>query len=346
MPAARDHPAVAAWTPEPPPPPGRRATPGLVAALIALLLVFGSIGLVAARQTGQTSSGASSPSGAAGGLLAALDRDPLDAAALGRAARYLTGEERLLVTTETDRVVALANQASTGGQGVLGPFALGARDVGFRQVGGADGVAVLEAVSGTISASSGGGRLQLTVDQARQRLAEQTKGAVTSLRVVTVRSGGRWYVSLLSSALEWARLAARGGAPAYGELTRPAVAGAPAPRAAAQGLLDSLADPSARIAERLVPEERNAFDAYLPSAVGGASTGDLQRLLGRHGVTLRAATLEGRTEPVADGVVKVYLRGQDPGSAVLVLERGGTWYPSMVFTVIDFTLTTAEREHS
>ncbi len=312
MPAARDHPAVVAWTPQPPPPPGRRAAPGLIAALIALLLVFGAIGLVAARQSGQTSSGASSPSAAAAGLLAALDHDPLDAAALSRAARYLTGEERLLVTTESDRVVALANQASTAGQGVLGPFALGASDVGFRQVGGADGVAVLEAVSGTIGVSSGSGRIQLTVDQARQRLADQTKGAVTSLRLVTVR----------------------------------AVAGAPSPRAAAQALLDSLVDPSARIAERLVPEERNAFDAYLPSVVGGVSTRDLQRLLGSHGMTLHDATLEGRTEPVTAGVVKVYLRGDAPGPAVLVLERDGTWYPSMVFTVIDFTLTTVEQEHS
>jgi hypothetical protein len=191
-------------------------------------MVFGAIGLVAARQSGgSTRNGASSPEGAVTGLLAALNHDPIDAATLKRASRWLTGEERLLVETEVDRFVQLANNSQYGiPGGGLAQFAIGGDDLGFRRVGGADGVSVLEAVSGNVTLrASGTGQLQLSLDEARKRLAQQTHGAVSSIRAVTVRSGGRWYVSLFATALEYAPLPKSGGPPEYGQLAQPTLPG-------------------------------------------------------------------------------------------------------------------------
>ena len=50
------HPTVPSWTPEPPPARRTGLAPGLVAGLIAVLLLFGGVGLYAARQTASTSS--------------------------------------------------------------------------------------------------------------------------------------------------------------------------------------------------------------------------------------------------------------------------------------------------
>jgi hypothetical protein len=345
MPAAQEHPAVEAWIPEPPPPQQRRAGPGLLAGLIALLLVFGMVGLVAARQAGGARTGAGSPEGAASGLLAALDRDTLDAKALDRAGRYLTGEERLLVTTYGDRFAELA-AAPPGGRNALGVIGVGARDLRFQRVAGGDGVAVLEAVSGTVRIrASGGGRLELSLDEARQRLAAQTGSTVTSLRVVTLRSAGRWYVALLPTVLEWSRLATAGGAADYASLTAAAPPGASSPEAAVGPLLAVLNRPFAEIAARLAPDERNAFDAYQP-----ALRALLAGLSAHNGFGLSrsrrpaAPTITG-TERVADGVVRVHLDGEAP-PYVVALRRNGTWYPSMVFTLIDVTLASAQREHS
>ena len=58
------HPTVPSWTPEPPPARRRRLGPGLLAAAIAVLLLFGGVGLVAARQSASTAQGASSPEAA------------------------------------------------------------------------------------------------------------------------------------------------------------------------------------------------------------------------------------------------------------------------------------------
>jgi hypothetical protein len=55
------HPTVPSWTPEPPPARRTGLAPGLVAGLIAVLLLFGGVGLYAARQTASTAEGASSP---------------------------------------------------------------------------------------------------------------------------------------------------------------------------------------------------------------------------------------------------------------------------------------------
>ncbi len=350
MPAASDHPAAEAWTPAAPPPPGRRVAPGLVAAVIALLLVFGAIGVTATRHASGVGAGAGSPEAAADGLLAALDRDEPDASALDRAARFLTGEEHLLATTYAGRIAKLAATASSGGQSPLEGLAFGARDVRFQRLGGARDVVVLEAVAGTVSVRTNrGGRLQLSLEQARQRLAEQTKGAVTSLRVVTLRSGGRWYVSLLASGLEWARLAGHGGPPDYGALTGAPAAGADSAEAAVRALLDSVDEPFTAVAGHLVPDERNAVNAYLPSV----PSAELDELLRVRSAGAEAPRPTGRTEQVADGVVRVYLSGGgEPGAHgphdpyVVAVERDGTWYPSMVFTGIDVTLTGAEQEHS
>jgi hypothetical protein len=357
--AAKEHPAAEAWTPEPPPPPQRRIGPGLVASLIALLLVFGMIGLVAARRAGVARFGAGSPEAAAGGLLAALDRDTLDAQALDRASRYLTGEERLLAGTYADRIAEQAARPS--GPGTLGIAGFGAGDVRFQRVGGSDDVTVLEAVSGTVHVRTGGGRLELSVDEARRRLAEQTGNRVTSLRVVTLRTGGRWYVALLPTALEWARL--DGGGPAdYAKLTAAARPGASSPRAAVSGLLSGLRQrPLDETMAGAAPSERNAFEAYLAalqSSRGWAGgTGDA--LLGLPPSYSAGGPVTG-TEQVADRVVKVYFKAErssgspEPGAAtvppspyVIAVQRDGTWYPSIVFTLTDLALTaSAEQEHS
>ncbi len=334
---------MTAWTPVPPPPRQRRVGPGLVAGLIALLLVFGAIGVVAARQTGVAGSGAGSPEAAASGLLGALDRDTIDARALGAAARYLTGEERLLVTTYADRIARLATSPS--GRDVLGTVSFGARDVRFQRVGGTDEAAVLEAVSGTVRIRTpGGGNLELSLDEARRRLAQQTGGRVTSLRVVTVRSGGRWYVALLPTALEWARLGSSAGSADYAKLTAAATPGASSPEAAVRDLLSALDRSPTDIVARLAPSERNAFEAYLPAVPPAAAADGLLglRTFGRHMVGTTAGT-----ERIADGVVRVRLSGGlGPYANAIAVRRDGTWYTSMVFTLTDVTLTGAEREHS
>jgi hypothetical protein len=342
---APEHPAVTAWTPQPPPPPQRRVGPGLVAGLIALLLVFGMIATVAARQRGVAGSGSSSPEGAATGLLAALDRDKLDARALEGAARYLTGEERLLVSTYAGRIAALATaQLGREGSGTLG---FGARDVRFQRVAGGEEATVLEAVSGTVRVRTpGGGNLEMSLDEARRRLAEQTKGQLSSLRVVTVRAGGRWYVALLPTWLEWARQASAGGSADYARLTATATPGAASPEAAVRNLLAAVQRPLDQILPLLAPDERNALEAYLPAAPAAAAADGLLdlRVLGRR----VAGTTTAGTERIADGVARVRLAGTlgPDAPAVVAIRRNGTWYPSMVFTFTDVTLTSAEREHS
>jgi hypothetical protein len=339
----REHPAVEAWTPEPPPPPQPRVRPGLIAGLIALLLVFGMVGVVAARQSGGLGGGASSPEAAASGLLGALDRDTLDAKVLDRAARYLTGEERLAVTTWAERIARLAARPTTGGQPLwIGAF--GAGDVRFQQVDGTDDVAVLEAVSGTVTVRANGAHLELSLDEARRRLAEQTDSRVNSLRVVTVRAGGRWYVALLPTALEWARLAGGGGAADYARLTADAAPGAGSPQDAVRGLLDALGQSPSAIAARLAPSERNAIDAYLPSVPSVAAA---DGMLGLRRLDRAAVGGVGGAERVTDGVARVHLNGgQVESSDLIAVRRDGTWYPSMVFTLTDLTLTRAERELS
>jgi hypothetical protein len=233
----------------------------------------------------------------------------------------------------------------------MGIMGFGARDVRFKRVGGSDEVAVLEAVSGTVRIrSSGGAGLELSLDEARKRLAEQSNGRVTSLRVVTVRGGGRWYVALLPTALEWSRLATTAGTADYARLTAAPTPGASSPEAAVSALALAAAHgrPLAELAPGLAPSERNAVDAYLPalSPALDKMSGDLLR--GGHPPPLpdgMATVAVSGTSRVADGVVKVQLGG-NPSWNVIAIRSGGTWYPSMVFTLTDATLTGAEREHS
>src|ERR671925_462148 len=94
------HPTVPTWTPAPPPERRRRLGPALAAV--------------------------------ATGLLAALDRKDLD-----RAAGYLDQEERLLLATYRDRLVAVVAGRLTGGTGdPMAQLDLTARDVRFARVGG------------------------------------------------------------------------------------------------------------------------------------------------------------------------------------------------------------------
>ena len=338
------HPTVPSWTPEPPP-RRRRFGPGLLAAAMAVLLLFGGAGLYAARQTAARSAGAGSPEAAASGLLAAVGaKDP------DRAARYLDGDERLLLATYRGRLLA-----ALAGQNVAG---LSARDLQFRRVGGAPGVAVLELAGGTVTvAAPNGTKVELPVAALDQRLAEQTKGAVTAVRVVTVRSGDRWHVSLLATAAEQARHAARAGQPDYARLAAVRAApGAGSPEAAARGLAAALSTDPAGAYERLAPAERAVYDAYG------------QVLAAARGLALRpgqakVSGLRVRDERVADGVVRVRLVGGRvdlrglPGTPATVpldraaetpylvtIQRDGTWYPSLSFTITDWLLAHPQRE--
>src|SRR5262245_33038636 len=152
-------PAVAGWGAAPPP-ARRRVGPGVLAAAIALLLVFAAIGLVAARSVGARA-GARSPEAAATGLLTALDKQDL-----GRAGGYLQGQERQLVDVYAERLSRALAQARNGAaaSGSLAAFDLSARDIRFRRVASSsDGsVVVLEAVEGTVGVRGPNGvRIQL-----------------------------------------------------------------------------------------------------------------------------------------------------------------------------------------
>ena len=354
------HPTVPTWTPEPPPATRRRLGPGIVAGVIAVLLLFGGVGLVAARQSASTAEGASSPEAAAAGLLTALGQQDLD-----KAGGYLDDEERLLLATYRDRVTALLAGRMTGPTGQpLSGLQLTARDVRFQRVTGLGGVdvGVVELVGGTVGGRDPrGAKLELPAAELNRRLAEQSKGAIKALRAVAVRGDDdRWRVSLLATAAEQGRLAAGAAEPDWDQLAgaaQPAAPGAASPEAAVDDLVAAAetGDPQAAL-ERLSPGERRVLAAYQPLL---AHQGGLPRA-----GAVRIEGLQTRTEQVTDDVAKVHatagrLAGSLGGSEartldeavakgetpyVVTIRQDGTWYPSLVFTVTDWMLTRAERE--
>jgi hypothetical protein len=356
---AGGHPAVAGWSPAPAPPPGRRRLgPGLLAAVMGVLLLFGAVGLFAAR-TVTARAGAGSPEAAASGLLGALDRKDT-----ARAAGYLHGEERQLLDLYGDRLTA----AVAKWQGAAAGADLTARDVRFRQVAGDGDVAVLEVTGGTVGVTQpGGAKLELPVEEARRRLAEQTHGSVAFPRVVALRADGRWYVSLLASAAEWARLSNRSGPVDYARLAEvPAGQGASSPEAAVRGLADALgAGTVTAIGERLLPEERRVVEVYSQSLLAKAGASPDALLGGHPGARVEVKGLTLRSEAVADGVVKVHPTGgtvssgapgekptplspsgsgsDRPAPSVVVLRHDSAWYPSLLFSAVDAMLAEAER---
>jgi hypothetical protein len=352
-----DHPTVPSWTPEPPPARRRRFGPGLVAGLIAVLLLFGGVGLFAARQVASTAEGASSPEAAAGGLLTALGDQDLD-----RAASYLDAEEALLLDTYRDRVTGLLAGRLPGPNGQpLSGLQLTARDIRFQRVAGlgGDDVAVVELVGGTVGGRDArGAKLELPAAELNRRLIDQSKGRISALRAVVVRAGDRWRVSLLASAAEHGRLAANAAEPDWDRLAgsgQPAAPGADSPEAAVRDLVAAAGRDQQAALQQLSPAERRVLAAYQP-------------VLDRHGampaeVDVRVEGLRTRTEQVADGVARVRAtdgrlvggklgeslaldqadaKGQAP--YVVTIRQDGTWYPSLVFTVTDWMLTRAERE--
>jgi hypothetical protein len=352
------HPTVPSWTPDPPPPPARRRWfgPGLVAALIAVVVLFGGVGLFAARQSAATAQGAASPEAAATGLLTALGSQDLD-----RAARFLDDEEALLLRTYGDRVTALLAGQMTGptGQPMSG-LELTARDLRFQRVAGLGGtdVGVVELAAGTVGGRDArGAKLELPAAELNRRLSDQSKGAIKALRVVTVRSGDRWRVSLLASAAEYGRLAAGAAEPDWDRLagTGQPAAGAASPEAAVTALVDAAGQGQRAVLERLSPAEQGVLAAYGPLLEGKGAPPPMG--------TVRVEGLETRTEPLGDDVARVEatagrLTGLQPGESltldqaaakgqapsVVTIRRDGTWYPSLVFTATDWMLTRAERE--
>ena len=343
------HPTVPTWTPAPPPERRRRLGPTLAAVAMAAVVLFGGVGLFAARQLAATGTGASSPEAAATGLLAALDRKDLD-----RAAGYLDQEERLLLATYRDRLVAVVAGRLTGGTGdPMAQLDLTARDVRFTRVASSGGpdVAVVELVGGTVGGRGpNGAKLELPAAELNRRIAQETKGAVPSLRLVTVRADDRWHVSLLATAVEQARAAARGGQPDWAQfgVAGQAAAGTGSPEAAVRELAAALETSPERAVDRLAPGERQVLRAYRQSAPAGAM--DPLTDPGKLGLSLKGLTT--RSERVADGVARVHLGGgnlrqlgpevTDP--YVVTIQQDGTWYPSLVFTATDWMLTHTERE--
>jgi hypothetical protein len=350
------HPTVPSWTPEPPPARRSGFAPGLVAGLIAVLLLFGGVGLYAARQMASTSEGASSPEAAAAGLLTALGSQDFD-----RAARYLDDEEAMLVDTYRDRATALLEGRMTGPTGQpLSGLRLTARDIRFQRVAGLGGtnVGVVELAAGTIGGRDArGAKLELPAAELNRRLSDQSKGAIKALRLVAVRSDGRWRVSLLATAAEQARLAAGAAEPDWDQL---AAGGQPAPGAASpEAAVRDLAAAAGRgqqaALQQLSPAERRVVTAYQPllAQQGGAASAPAVHVEG----------LQTRTEQVADGVVRVRATAgrvvegtgggsfdlartgtKEPAPYVVTIQRDGTWYPSLVFTATDWMLNRAERE--
>jgi hypothetical protein len=328
-----------------------------VAGLIAVVLLFGGVGLYAARQTAASAAGASSPEAAAAGLLTALGSQDV-----GRAARYLDTEEALLLDTQHERVSALlaGRVKGPGGQPLTG-LQLTARDISFRRVGGlgGDDVAVVELAGGMVGGRDAKGtKLELPVADLNRRLIDQSKGRISALRLVAVRDGDAWKVSLLASAAEQARQAAGAGEPDWDQLAaggQPATPGAATPEAAVRGLVAAGADRAALLG-RLTPAERRVVAAYEPLL-------DHQGGMPPAAGSFRVEGLQLTTEQVADGVARVRatagrLTGPGLGRAidldkatagdqppyVIAIRRDGTWYPSLVFTVTDWMLTRAERE--
>jgi hypothetical protein len=358
-----EQPTLAGWGAAPPP-ARRRPGPGLLAAAVALVLVFGAIALVATRAVG-TSAGGRTPESAATGLFAALDKRDFE-----RADDYLQGEERQLAAVYADRLTRLlAEQRASGGP--LGAFDLSARDLRFRRAAGSgDGsVAVLEAVDGTLGMRGPNGtQVQLPVAEARRQLAQRTGGAIESLRLVTIRgSDRRWYVSLLASSAEWGRLAGKAGEADYGLLTGGSLPGSGSPEQAVRDLLAAATDGDpAKVADRLAPDEARVADAYrqpLFGQLGLARQGALFGAERGRQVRVRIDGLTTRNEQLADGVVKVYLTGgtvrvtgkppvsisdamaMDERPAVVAVRQGGGWYPSLLGTMAEGALTAAERAH-
>lgn len=365
------HPLAEGWAPAPPPPPRRRVGPALLAAAMGVALLFGSVGLVAARAVGAHASGASTPEAAATGLLDASNHHDLT-----RAATYLRGEERQLLTTYHNRLnQLLTGQGAPSATSLFGslhlhlptPLAsldLTTRDVRFQRVGGSRDVAVLEAVSGTVGIrDQGGALLEVPITELRDQLAEASGGRLASLRLVTVRAGGHWYVNLLASAAEFGRLADGGAQVNYATLTASdATGGASSADAAVRAAVGTLASGGPQELERLAPDERAVLRTY---------AGALPQL--RQG-TAEPVTVEGlttRTERVSGEVTRVYLTGgriRGPNGEVIFLpslsdqlsvtagkerepyvvavEQNGSWYPSLLFTATDYALTTAQQEQS
>jgi hypothetical protein len=351
------HPTVPSWTPQPPPARRSGFGPALVAGLIAVLLLFGGVGLFAARQTAATAQGASSPEAAAEGLLTALGGQDF-----GRAARYLDAEEAMLVATYRDRATALLEGRLTGPTGQpLSGLQLTARDVRFQRVAGLGGaeVGVVELAGGTVGGRDArGGKVELPAAELNRRLSDQSKGAIKALRLVAVRGDDeRWRVSLLASLAEQARLAAGAAEPDWGRLAGaglPAAPGAASPEAAVRDLAAAAGRGRQAALGQLSPAERRVVAAYQQTLAnqGGPSIGGV-----------RVEGLQTRTEQVADGVARVHatagrLVAGRPGEShdlgrpaagdqapyVVTIRRDGTWYPSLVFTATDWMLHRAERE--
>jgi hypothetical protein len=351
------HPTVPTWTPEPPPARRSGFGPALVAGLIAVVVLFGGVGLFAARQTAATAQGAASPEAAADGLLTALGSQDFE-----RAARYLDAEEAMLVATYRDRATALLQGRLTGPTGQpLSGLQLTARDIRFQRVAGLGGaeVGVVELAGGTVGGRDArGAKVELPAAELNRRLSDQSKGAIKALRLVTVRGDDdRWRVSLLASLAEQARLAAGAAEPDWARLAgaaQPAAPGAASPEAAVRDLAAAAGRGQQAVLERLSPAERRVVAAYQPL---------LARERGNSVTRVRVEGLETRTEQVTNGVARVYatagrLIPSVPGEShdlgrktagdqapyVVTIQRDGTWYPSLVFTATDWMLHRAERE--
>ena len=349
-----EHPSATGWRPAPL--PRRRGVgAGIVAVLLAGLLIVGGGGLFLARSA-SARPGAGSPEAAVDGLLGALGHYDLK-----RAAGFLSGEEQQAFQVYGDRLSrALAKQVATPpGANPLAAVDLSFSDVTLRKVDGAGGTAVVEITGGSVAVKTPQGvRIQVPLEEAKRRLAGRT-GQPPSLRVVTVRSGGRWFVSLMATAAEAARQLSGSGPANYASLAdRGGPAGSASPDAAVRALVAAASGTPATPLERLAPDERAVARAYLATVLAGK--GGPPWL---HQGTVRIEGLGTRVEQLSDGVDRVYLSGTvragntgravplrpehagEPQPYLVAIRSGGSWYPSLLFTMADYAVTEAEGAH-
>ena len=172
------HPTVPGWTAEPPP-ARRRLGPGLLAGLLAVLLLFGGVGLFAARRVAGTAEGAASPEAAATGLADALGRG--QQAVLER----LSPAERRVLTAYATTL------AGHGGAPAPGAARVEGLQTRTEQV--AEGVARVHATAGRLA----GAKLGESLDLGQARENGQAP------YVVAIRRDGTWYPSLQFTVTDW-----------------------------------------------------------------------------------------------------------------------------------------------
>jgi hypothetical protein len=285
--------------------------------LLSLGLVLFITALVATFLVFTTDDGADTAEGSARAMMAALEDGDL----LGTLAQLPPGERRALA----DDAAALVGPLQR--LGLLGPVDTGHlanADLTFRDITmtstelGKD-VQAIDLVGGTFSASLPAGDSALLTVKARALLEQngvqvdpagatyRRDFASDPLRVVAIREGGGWHISLAYSVAEALRREAGVEAPKMG--TGPPAIGADTPADAVRDLVSAYADGNpGRILELAYPDEARAVYDYAPLFLPQARDAAKAAAAGPFDVQLNQLT----TEVAGDGPVRtVQVTGLD-----------------------------------